>query len=145
MDVHLLAFGPHPDDVEIGMGATLARHVTLGARVGVCDLTRGEMGSNGTPDERVAEGDRIDVPQRNGKRRRPRDAPAVHAAERARARRIDAVGRGFLAHEASLRSASARVTFDCDLFGTPAISGSVDFPLRLFVAIDRYRDWRVGS
>src|SRR5262245_42987285 len=55
MDVHLLAFGPHPDDVEIGMAATLARHVALGARVGVCDLTRGEMGSNGTPEERVAE------------------------------------------------------------------------------------------
>ena len=57
MDVHLLAFGPHPDDVEVGMAATLARHVALGARVGVCDLTRGEMGSNGTPDERVAEGE----------------------------------------------------------------------------------------
>lgn len=57
MDVHLLAFGPHPDDVEIGMAATLARHVELGARIGLCDLTRGELGSNGTPDERVAEGE----------------------------------------------------------------------------------------
>jgi N-acetylglucosamine malate deacetylase 1 len=57
MDVHLLAFGPHPDDVEIGMAATLARHAALGARVAVCDLTRGEMASNGTPDQRVAEGE----------------------------------------------------------------------------------------
>jgi bacillithiol biosynthesis deacetylase BshB1 len=57
MDVDLLAFGPHPDDLEIGMAGTLARHVVLGARVGLCDLTRGEMGSNGTPQERVAEGE----------------------------------------------------------------------------------------
>lgn len=51
----LLAFGPHPDDIEIGMGGTVAKHVELGYRVGLCDLTRGEMGSNGTPEERVAE------------------------------------------------------------------------------------------
>jgi N-acetylglucosamine malate deacetylase 1 len=55
MHVDLLAFGPHPDDIEIGMGATLAKHASLGARVGLCDLTRGEMGSNGTADERAAE------------------------------------------------------------------------------------------
>jgi bacillithiol biosynthesis deacetylase BshB1 len=51
----LLAFGPHPDDVEIGLGATVAKHAALGHRVGLCDLTRGEMGSNGTPEERMAE------------------------------------------------------------------------------------------
>jgi len=55
MHVDLLAFGPHPAATEIGMGATLAKHASLGARIGLCDLTRGEMGSNGTPDERVAE------------------------------------------------------------------------------------------
>lgn len=55
--VDLLAFGPHPDDIEIGMGASVAHHVALGLRVGLCDLTRGEMGSNGTPEERVAEAD----------------------------------------------------------------------------------------
>jgi bacillithiol biosynthesis deacetylase BshB1 len=53
--VDLLAFGPHPDDLEIGLGATIARHVTLGLRVGLCDLTAGEMGSNGTPEQRIAE------------------------------------------------------------------------------------------
>ena len=53
--VDLLAFGPHPDDVEIGMGGTLALEASRGARVGLCDLTRGERGSNGTPDQRVAE------------------------------------------------------------------------------------------
>ena len=55
--VDLLAFGPHPDDIEIGMAATIARHAKLGYRVGLCDLTRGEMASNGTPEERVAEGE----------------------------------------------------------------------------------------
>ena len=53
--IDLLVFGPHPDDLEIGMGGTIARHTSLGMRVGLCDLTAGEMGSNGTPDERLAE------------------------------------------------------------------------------------------
>jgi N-acetylglucosamine malate deacetylase 1 len=53
--IDLLAFGPHPDDLEIGMGGTIARHAANGMRVGLCDLTAGEMGSNGTPDERLAE------------------------------------------------------------------------------------------
>jgi LmbE family N-acetylglucosaminyl deacetylase len=51
----LLAFGAHPDDIEIGMAASVALHVARGLRVGLCDLTRGELGSNGTPEERVAE------------------------------------------------------------------------------------------
>jgi bacillithiol biosynthesis deacetylase BshB1 len=54
--VDLLAFGPHPDDLEIGMGGALALEASRGVRVGLCDLTRGERGSNGTPEERVAEG-----------------------------------------------------------------------------------------
>jgi bacillithiol biosynthesis deacetylase BshB1 len=53
--VDLLVFGPHPDDIEIGMAGTIARHVDQGASVGLCDLTRGELGSNGTPEQRVAE------------------------------------------------------------------------------------------
>ena len=51
----LLVFGPHPDDLEIGLGGSIAKHVALGYRVGLCDLTRGELGTNGTPEERVAE------------------------------------------------------------------------------------------
>ena len=46
--VDLLVFGPHPDDIEIGLGGTVVRHVALGLRVGLCDLTGGDMGSNGT-------------------------------------------------------------------------------------------------
>jgi N-acetylglucosamine malate deacetylase 1 len=53
--IDLLVFGPHPDDLEIGMGGTIARHTSVGMRVGLCDLTAGELGSNGTPEERLAE------------------------------------------------------------------------------------------
>jgi N-acetylglucosamine malate deacetylase 1 len=53
--VDLLVFGPHPDDLEIGLGGTIAKHVGNGHRVGLCDLTAGEMGSNGTVDQRLAE------------------------------------------------------------------------------------------
>lgn len=53
--VDILAFGPHPDDIEIGIGGTVARHAAEGLAVGLCDLTRGEMGSNGTVEERLAE------------------------------------------------------------------------------------------
>jgi len=55
MAVDLLVFGPHPDDIEIGLGGIVAHHVVKGLRVGLCDLTGGEMGSNGTVEERHAE------------------------------------------------------------------------------------------
>ena len=55
MSLDLLVFGPHPDDIEIGLGGTVARHTASGHAVGLCDLTRGELSSNGTPDERQAE------------------------------------------------------------------------------------------
>ena len=53
--VDLLVFGPHPDDLEIGIGGTVAKHAAMGLRVGLCDLTAGEMGSNGTVEQRLAE------------------------------------------------------------------------------------------
>lgn len=53
--VDLLVFGPHPDDIEIGLGGTISKHAAFGHRVGLCDLTAGEMGSNGTVEERLAE------------------------------------------------------------------------------------------
>jgi len=55
MGVDLLVFGPHPDDLEIGAGGTIARHAAAGGSVGLCDLTAGEMGSNGTVEQRLAE------------------------------------------------------------------------------------------
>jgi bacillithiol biosynthesis deacetylase BshB1 len=51
----LLVFGPHPDDLEIGLGGTIALHASRGLRVGLCDLTSGDMGSNGDPEQRRAE------------------------------------------------------------------------------------------
>ena len=55
--VDVLAIGPHPDDIEIGIGGLVAKHVALGHQVGLCDLTAGEMGSNGPVAERLAEAD----------------------------------------------------------------------------------------
>ncbi|MFC4777595.1 bacillithiol biosynthesis deacetylase BshB1 [Paenibacillus sp. GCM10023252] len=51
----ILVFGAHPDDAEIGMGGTIAKHVKAGYRVGICDLTRAEMSSNGTVELRQLE------------------------------------------------------------------------------------------
>jgi len=53
--VDMLAFGAHPDDVEIGMAATIAKHAQAGIRFGVCDLTFAEMSSNGTVELRQRE------------------------------------------------------------------------------------------
>jgi N-acetylglucosamine malate deacetylase 1 len=52
MSIDLLVFGAHPDDIEIGLGGTVARHTAAGHTVGLCDLTQGEMSSNGTVEER---------------------------------------------------------------------------------------------
>src|SRR5262249_57299291 len=53
----LLVFAPHPDDAEIGLGASIARHTAEGYSVGIVDLTAGELSSNGTPAGRRAEAD----------------------------------------------------------------------------------------
>lgn len=53
--VDLLVFGPHADDLEIGLGGTIARHAAAGHRVGLCDVTRAELSSNGTPELRLQE------------------------------------------------------------------------------------------
>src|SRR5436190_22919100 len=55
MSVDLLVFGPHADDIEIGLGGTIARHTAAGHHVGLCDLTRAELSTNGTPDTRAEE------------------------------------------------------------------------------------------
>jgi N-acetylglucosamine malate deacetylase 1 len=53
--VGLLVFGPHPDDIEIGIGGIVAQHTAAGHRVGLCDLTQAELSSNGTPQQRQQE------------------------------------------------------------------------------------------
>jgi bacillithiol biosynthesis deacetylase BshB1 len=55
MKLDLLAFGAHPDDVELSCAGTIIKHVSLGYQVGVVDLTRGELGTRGTPEIREAE------------------------------------------------------------------------------------------
>lgn len=55
MTLDILAFGAHPDDVELGCGATIAKEIANGKSVGVIDLTRGELGTRGTAQTRDAE------------------------------------------------------------------------------------------
>lgn len=55
MSLDILIFGAHADDAEIGMGGTIAKHTAAGLKVGVCDLTRAEMSSNGTVERRTEE------------------------------------------------------------------------------------------
>ncbi|UZJ40489.1 bacillithiol biosynthesis deacetylase BshB1 [Prosthecochloris sp. SCSIO W1101] len=53
--VYALAFGAHPDDVELSCGATLLKLIDEGQTVAVCDLTQGEMGTLGSPETRKTE------------------------------------------------------------------------------------------
>ncbi|ALJ04200.1 bacillithiol biosynthesis deacetylase BshB1 [Pseudalgibacter alginicilyticus] len=55
MKLDILAFGAHPDDVELGCGATLAKEIAKGKKVGIIDLTRGELGTRGTAETRDKE------------------------------------------------------------------------------------------
>lgn len=55
MKLDLLAFAAHPDDTELCCGGTLARLARQGKQIGVIDLTRGEMGTRGTPEKRMKE------------------------------------------------------------------------------------------
>jgi len=54
-DIDVLAFGPHPDDVEIFCGGVVITLAALGYRTGIVDLTRGELASQGDVDERARE------------------------------------------------------------------------------------------
>lgn len=54
-DVDVLAFGAHPDDIEIGCGGTLIKLVDMGFTVAMADMVRGEMGTRGTVETRKAE------------------------------------------------------------------------------------------
>lgn len=55
MKLDILAIGAHPDDVELGCGATIAKEISNGKSVGIIDLTRGELGTRGTAETRDAE------------------------------------------------------------------------------------------
>ncbi|GGG99907.1 bacillithiol biosynthesis deacetylase BshB1 [Polaribacter pacificus] len=55
MKLDILAFGAHPDDVELGCGATIAKEISNGKKVGIVDLTRGELGTRGSAELRDEE------------------------------------------------------------------------------------------
>jgi bacillithiol biosynthesis deacetylase BshB1 len=55
MKLDLLVFAVHPDDAELGCSGTILRHITLGKKVGIIDLTRGELGTRGTAETRDQE------------------------------------------------------------------------------------------
>lgn len=55
MKLDILAIGAHPDDVELGCGATIAKEISLGKKVGILDLTRGELGTRGSAEIRDVE------------------------------------------------------------------------------------------
>ena len=55
LKLDILAIGSHPDDVELGCSATLAKEINSGKRVGILDLTRGELGTRGTAEIRDQE------------------------------------------------------------------------------------------
>lgn len=55
MKLDILAFGAHPDDIELSCGATIAKEISLGKKVGIVDLTRGELGTRGTAEIRDQE------------------------------------------------------------------------------------------
>ena len=55
MEVDILAFGAHPDDVELGCGGTIIKEIKNGKKVGIIDLTRGELGTRGNADTRDIE------------------------------------------------------------------------------------------
>jgi len=55
MKLDILAFAAHPDDVELSCSATLMKHIDLGKKVGIIDLTQGELGTRGNMESRYAE------------------------------------------------------------------------------------------
>jgi N-acetylglucosamine malate deacetylase 1 len=55
MKLDILAFASHPDDIELGCSGTLIAHIAQGCKVGIVDLTRGELGTRGTPEIRLQE------------------------------------------------------------------------------------------
>lgn len=55
MKLDILAFGAHPDDIELGCSGTIAKEISLGKKVGIIDLTRGELGTRGSVEIRNSE------------------------------------------------------------------------------------------
>ena len=81
MKVDVLAIAAHPDDVEQTCGGTLIGMAEKGYRTAVVDLTAGEMGTRGSPEQRAAEAKRAgesDVAERATQPEAPRRSPGEH-------------------------------------------------------------------
>ena len=55
MKLDILAFGAHPDDVEISSGGTILKYISEGKKIGIIDLTKGELGTRGSAELRMEE------------------------------------------------------------------------------------------
>lgn len=55
MKIDILAIGVHPDDVELSCSGTISKHISLGKKVGILDLTLGELGTRGSAEIRTKE------------------------------------------------------------------------------------------
>lgn len=55
MKLDILVLAAHPDDAELTCSGTIALHVAMGKKVGIVDYTQGEMGTRGTPEQRLQE------------------------------------------------------------------------------------------
>ena len=55
MKLDILAFGAHPDDIELGCGGTLIKHISSGNKVGIIDFTTGDLGTRGSSEIRLNE------------------------------------------------------------------------------------------
>ncbi len=58
MKLDILVFAAHPDDAELACSGTIAAHIAAGYKCGIVDLTKGEMGTRGTPQLRMEEADK---------------------------------------------------------------------------------------
>lgn len=58
MKLSILAFAAHPDDVELSCSGTLAKHISIGEKVGIIDLTKGELGTRGSAELRAIEAEK---------------------------------------------------------------------------------------
>ncbi len=55
LKLDILAIGVHPDVVELGCSGTILKHIAQGKKVGILDLTKGELGSRGSAELRIVE------------------------------------------------------------------------------------------
>jgi len=156
----VVAIGAHPDDVEASCGGLLAKLVARGHQVAVCDLTRGELGSNGSPEARAVEAAAaarvlgittrvgLDLPDGGLDGRDPAQTTAVVrmlrelrprlvVAPQARARHPDHVEAARLVRRAHFFAAVHRFVADAPAIARPTLIHGLDYdPMRESFVVD---------